>query len=79
MKVRYEIFDSDTYHSTCDIIDDLYPTDPLPDIEEFTEMGTGEVISFIKGGFFSGEDSFLILDDETKQFKKVKVSDCRAI
>lgn len=79
MKVKYEIFDSDAYHSACAVIEDLFPTDPWPDIEEFIESGTGEIVEFIKGGFFSGEDRFIILDDETKEFKKVKVSDCEGI
>lgn len=79
MKVKYEIYDSDAYNSACSAIYDLYPNDPLPDPDDFTEKGTGEIVSFIKGGFFSGQDCFLILDDDTKTFKKVKVSDCVAI
>lgn len=78
MKVKYEIYDSDAYNSACSAIGDLYPNDPLPDPELFTERGTGEIVGFIKGGFFS-EDRFLIADDKTKQFKKVKVSDCEMI
>lgn len=78
MKVRYKIYDSDAYNSACSAIDDLYPNDSLPDPEQFTERGTGEIVSFIKGGFFS-KDQFLIADDETRQFKKVNVSDCEMV
>lgn len=78
MKVQYEIFDSDAYHSTCAAIDDLFPNDPFPDMEQFTERGTGEVIAFIKGGFFN-PDMFLIADDESGEFMKIKVDDCSPI
>lgn len=75
MKVKYEIFDESRYKSTCSMIEDLYPNDTPPTVEEYTKRGTGEVVEFIRGGFFS-PDRFLIADDETNRFIEVKVSDC---
>lgn len=75
MRVKYEIFDSDRYNSCCAMISDLYPNDPLPSTEEYTTRGTGEVIQFIKGGFWSC-DKFLIADDESGEFIMAKVSEC---
>lgn len=46
-----------------------------PTVEEYTKIGTGEVVEFIKGSFF-GSDKFLIADGETKKFIEVKVSNC---
>lgn len=78
MKVKYEIFDEAGYKGECAMIEDLYPNTPFPDKDEYTKKGTGEVVQFIKGGFWSC-DRFLIADDETGGFIKVKVSDCRKI
>lgn len=75
MKVKYEIFDEYRYKDTCMMIEDLYPNDPAPTVEEYTKKSTGEVVQFIKGGFWSC-DKFLIADDETGEFIKVKVDDC---
>lgn len=76
MKVKYEIFNKEGYNSECAMIDDLYPHTPFPEKEEYTKKGTGEVVQFIKGGLWSC-DRFLIADDETGEFIKVKVSECR--
>lgn len=76
MKVRYKIFDEDGYNSYCSMISDLYPNDPAPSIEEYTKRGTGEVIKFIKGRLWR-EDRFLVADDETGEFIKLRVSQCK--
>lgn len=78
MKVKYEIFDEYQYNSTCRIINDMYPDNPMPTVEEYTEYGTGEIVGFIKGGLLS-EDKFLIADDETGEFKKVEVKNCTVL
>lgn len=76
MKIRYEIFDKKGYNLCCNVISDLYPNDPIPDMKEYTKCGTGEVIKFIKGNLWR-EDRFLIADDETGEFIKLKVSQCK--
>lgn len=78
MNVKYKIFDKDGYLSCCAIVEDLYPNDTPPTIEEFTKVGTGKVIEFIKGGFFS-KDKFLIADDKSGKFIKADVCDCEII
>lgn len=75
MKVKYEIFDSDRYNSCCAMIQDLYPNDPFPSTDEYTTKCTGDVVQFIKGGFWD-YDRFLIVDDKNGKFIKVKVSEC---
>lgn len=75
MRVKYEIFDESGYKGECAMIADLYPNDTLPSTDEYTTTGTGEVVQFIKGGLWSC-DRFLIADDETGEFIKVKVSEC---
>lgn len=47
----------------------------MPDKEEYIKKGTGEIVEFIKGGLLSS-DKFLIADDKTGKFIKVKISDC---
>lgn len=76
MRVRYEILDMDGYNAYCSMISDLYPNDTPPSIEEYKTKGTGEVIEFIKGNLWT-EDRFLIADDETGKFIKLKVSQCK--
>lgn len=78
MKVKYEIFDENSYKSSCMMIEDLYPNDDPPTVEEYTEYGTGEIIEFIKGGFWS-KDKFLISDDKTGKFIKVDVENCQVL
>lgn len=78
MKIKYEIFDESSYRGYCAMLEDLFPNDMPPSTEEYTEVGTGEVVTFIKGGIFS-EDKFLIADDKTGKFLKVKISDCKKI
>lgn len=78
MRVKYEIFDKDGYLSCCAIVEDLYPNDIPPTVEEYTKTGTGEVVEFIKGGFLS-DDKFLIADDKSGKFIKVDVRDCTVI
>lgn len=78
MKVQFEIFDEDGYNSYRAMLSDLYPNDSPPTIEEYTEIGTGEIIEFIKGRFWS-KDMFLIADDKTGKFRKIKVSDCKVL
>lgn len=78
MKVQFKIFNEDGYKDACAIREDLYPNDPAPTVEEYTEIGTGKIIEFIKGGFWS-EDMFLIADDKSGKFRKIKVSDCKVL
>lgn len=78
MKIKYEIFDEAGYRGECAMIEDLYPNTSLPDIKEYTEEGSGEVLGYIKGGLFS-EDKFLIADDKSGEFKKIKVRDCKVL
>ena len=54
------------------MIEDLYPNDPIPDKEDYVKKGTGEIVEFIKGGLLSS-DKFLIVDDKTDKFMKIKV------
>lgn len=78
MKVQYELFDEDRYKTACMIREDLYPNDPAPTIEEYTKVSTGEIIEFIKGGFWN-KDQFLIVDNETGEFMKIPVDCCKSI
>lgn len=78
MKIKYNFFDEDGYDSECAMIEDLYPNDPIPDKEDYIKKGTGEIVEFIKGGLLSS-DKFLIVDDKTGKFMKIKVSDCTKI
>lgn len=78
MKVKYNFFDKDGYNFECAMIEDLYSNIPMPDKEEYIKKGTGEIVEFIKGGLLSS-DKFLIADDKTGKFIKVKVSDCTKV
>jgi len=78
MNVKYKIFDKDKYLSCCTVVKDSYPDDIPPTVEEYTKTGTGKVIEFIKGGFWS-KDKFLIADDKSGKFIKVEVCDCTVI
>lgn len=66
------------YKDACAIREDLYPNDQAPTVEEYTKVGTGEIIKFIKGGFWN-KDQFLITDDKTDEFIKVSIYCCKRI
>lgn len=76
MRVKYRIFDQLGYEYACEPIEGMCPDTPL--IEKFVATGTGEVIQYIQGGFFS-QDMLLIADDITGDLLKVKMSDCKKI
>lgn len=78
MKVQYEIFDKSGYEEACAVREDLYPHDPAPTVEEYTKVGTGEIVSLIKSTFFN-TDVFLIADDETNEFIRIPISRCKRI
>lgn len=78
MKVRYELFDKSGYKEACAVREDLYPNDPDPTVEEYTKVGTGEIVSLVKSNFFN-TDVFLIVDDETNKFIRVPISCCERI
>lgn len=78
MKIKYNFFDEDGYDSECAMIEDLYPHCSMPNKEDYIKKGTGEIVEFIKGGLLSS-DKFLIADDKTGKFMKIKVSDCTKI
>ena len=78
MKVQYEKFDKSGYEEACAIREDLYPHDPAPTVEEYTNVGTGEIVSLIKSKFFD-TDVFLIADDKTNEFIRVPISRCKRI
>lgn len=75
MRVKYKIFDKSGYLACCAMIEDLYPNDSPPTMEEYTKSGTGEIVGFIKGGFWS-DDKFIIADDKTGVFINVRVTEC---
>lgn len=75
MKIKYNFFDKDGYDSECAMIEDLYPHCSMLNKEDYIKKGTGEIVEFIKGGLLSS-DKFLIADDKTGKFMKIKVSDC---
>lgn len=78
MKVQYEIFDKSGYKDACAVREDLYPNDPAPTVEEYTKVGTGEIVSLIKSTIFD-TDVFLIADDETNEFIRVPIYHCKRI
>lgn len=78
MRVEYKIIDYDRYNSIYRITRDSYPEEPLPDIDDYTTRGSGEVVEFIRGGFWS-KDKFLIVDDKTGDFVKANTEDCKRI
>lgn len=69
MRVKYEIFNEESYTGYCAMLDDLYPNAIPPSIEEYTEIGTGEIAGFIKGGFFL-TICFLLQMMQPKSLKK---------
>lgn len=78
MRVQYKLFDESGYKGACAVREDLFPNDPAPTIEEYTKVGTGEIVHFLKSDFWS-TDQFLIADDETNEFIRVPMPCCKRI